>query len=142
MTRKVLTMPFSVEVLHEGRVVIFHLVDPVNLLDFKTFLQEEGTKLFDESQHPVNVVYDCLKFNRLPVDALAQGMGMSRAHVFTYTGVVVVVSAQMFLKSLTNLFVRLTRLEKVETAGSLEEALTRMEAAIKTQGYQGDSPPK
>lgn len=131
-------MPITVEVLHEGRVVLFHLVDPVSLLELKNQLQEDGKTLFDESQHPVNVIYDCLKFHRLPADSLAQGMSMNRLKLFSYSGVVVVVTEQHFLATLMELFTKLTHLEGVETVHSLEQALARMEAVVRTQGYQAD----
>lgn len=131
-------MPFSVEVFHEGRVVLFHLVDPMNLQELKHYLQEQGKTLFDESQHPVNVIYDCLNFTRLPADTLAQGMAMSRLHLFSYSGTAVVVTGQRFLTTLTELFTKLTRLGGVETAHTLEQALARMEAVVRTQGHQPD----
>ncbi|MCC6972484.1 MAG: hypothetical protein IT322_00590 [Anaerolineae bacterium] len=140
MTGKVLTMPFSVEVLHEGRLVLFHLVDPMNLQELKTYLQEHGKTLFDESQHPVNVIYDCLLFHRLPADSLAQGMSMNRLNLFSYSGAVAVVTNQNFLSTLTELFAKLAHLGRIEFTHSMDEAFARMESVIRTQGGQGNAP--
>ena len=122
-------MPIKVELLNKNRVVLQTYSDPVDAAQMDALKDQMNKDVLANAPGLMHIIADFRQVSDVPRTMLTSGSSMMRrAH--PNTGTILVVVQNSFIQTMAQVFGRITRNTNFKVVGSMDDALTIVDALL------------